>query len=522
MVIFRGEEAIGGSVIDKNGAWSTPAQSDVPNGAVALRVDFYTSLTATTPSSSVNHYITVNAPLPIAPVTLTGPAAGSTVETAKPVFTGSGEAGASIVVTDGNGVQLAATTVGEDGTWSVESQLGLANGPIAATATQTVSGATETTKASTLFTVHAVAPVTPVTLTGPAAGSTVDTATPLFTGSGEAGAAIVVSAANGAQLAATTVGEDGTWSVASQIELPNGTVAATATQTVSGATETTKASTLFTVAVVAAPVAAELVVTSPAIEAQVTTDKPVYAGTGEPGASIQVKGSSGRVLGSTTVDADGNWSVTSEIPLGNGHYIGSVVQEIPGGATTQAALSYVVKAVIAKPFSITSPAVGGVLDTETPVYTGVGTPGATVEIRGNSGRLVASATIDAAGNWSATAQFPLGVGRYVSHAAHTHNGVSTAATLEYTIVGTHSVTSPGVGGSTAGPRPVYSGTGHNGSTIQIVGSSGAVVATATVDANGRWTATADFDLGAGHYVGTAVQTFEGVKVSAVPMEYFVK
>ncbi|WP_085370182.1 Ig-like domain-containing protein [Leifsonia sp. NCR5] len=428
VVVFRGDEPVAGGAIDTNGRWTAPAMSDFPNGAVALRVDFFTPTEQTKPVSSLNHFITVNVPIPVVPVTVTGPVAGSTVDTATPVFAGSGEAGASIVVTDGNGVLLASTTVGDDGAWSVESQFGLANGPVVATATQTVAGVSETTAASTNF----------------------------------------------------------------------------------------------TVAVAAVPVTAAVVVTAPAIEGQVTTDKPMYAGTGEPGASIQVRGSSGAVLGSTTVAADGTWSVTSEIPLANGYYIGSVVQEIPGGATTQARLSYVVNAVTAKPFSVTSPAAGGVLDTETPVYSGVGTPGAAVEIRGNTGRLVASTTVDAAGNWSATAQFPLGVGRYVTHASHISNGVSTPAVLQYTIVGTHSVASPSVGANTAGPRPVYTGYGHNGATIQIVGSSGAIVATAIVDVNGRWTATADFDLVAGRYVGTAVHIFEGVTVSAVPMEYFVK
>lgn len=426
VVVFHGDEPVAGGQIDKNGRWTTSALTDLPAGPVALRVEFFTPTEQTKPVSSLNHFITVNVPVPVVPVTVTGPVAGSTVETATPVFTGSGEAGASIVVTDGNGVRLASTTV-DDGEWSVESQLALANGPVVATATQTVAGVAETTAAATSFTV-----AVPVVVT------------------------------------------------------------------------------------------ADVVVTAPAIEAQVTTDKPVYAGTGEPGASIQVKGSTGRVLGSTTVGADGTWSVTSEIALANGHYVGSVVQEIPGGATTQARLSYVVNAVSAKPFSVTSPADGGVIDTETPVYTGVGTPGAVVEIRGNSGRLIASATIDAAGDWSATAQFPLGVGRYVTHASHTSNGVSSTAAIQYTIVGAHSVASPSIGGNTAGPRPVYTGYGHNGATIQIVGSSGAVVATATVDANGRWTATAAFDLVPGRYVGTAVHIFEGVTVSSIPMEYFVK
>lgn len=495
------------------GNWSCPKPiNPLPYGTYSVDVTVY--------SKGSTQLLTIADPDVVHPSAVTAPGFGATVDTHRPTFEGTGRPGTGAFVYRGDDF-VGIGTVTSDGTWSVPSGIDLANGPHSIRV-DFYLGSTLLSTRNHFINVNVAVPIAPVSMTGPAAGSTVETANPVFTGAGEAGASVVVTDGNGVELASTTVGADGAWSVASQVALANGPVAATVTQTVAGAAETTTATSSFSVNVPVAPVAADVVVTSPAIEAQVTTDKPVYAGTGEPGASIQVKGSTGRVLGATTVDASGTWSVTSEIPLANGYYIGSVVQEIPGGATTQARLSYVVNAVTAKPFSVTSPAAGGVLDTETPVYSGVGTPGAAVEIRGNTGRLVASTTVDAAGNWSATAQFPLGVGRYVTHASHISNGVSTPAVLQYTIVGTHSVASPSVGANTAGPRPVYTGYGHNGATIQIVGSSGAIVATAIVDVNGRWTATADFDLVAGRYVGTAVHIFEGVTVSAVPMEYFVK
>lgn len=59
---------------------------------------------------------------------VTAPAAGSTVRTDRPVFTGVGTHGASVVVTDDDGRELGRTTVGDDGRWSVVSDLPLADG----------------------------------------------------------------------------------------------------------------------------------------------------------------------------------------------------------------------------------------------------------------------------------------------------------------------------------------------------------------------------------------------------------
>lgn len=94
----------------------------------------------------------------VVPVTVTGPAGGSTVADTTPTFTGTGEAGAEIVVTDSEGNTLCSTTVGTDGTWSCDSSVELPMGPTTVTVEQTDADG-ETTTDSVDFTIALPAPI---------------------------------------------------------------------------------------------------------------------------------------------------------------------------------------------------------------------------------------------------------------------------------------------------------------------------------------------------------------------------
>lgn len=80
-----------------------------------------------------------------AAVTLTSPGIGEEITDTKPVFTGTGHPGSTVVVDTRDGVRLGSGTVGEDGTWSIRSQVGLTPGYQGGTVTQTAyTGATTT------------------------------------------------------------------------------------------------------------------------------------------------------------------------------------------------------------------------------------------------------------------------------------------------------------------------------------------------------------------------------------------
>lgn len=223
------------------GTWS--ASTDLP--ASDLEVTF----TQTTPdgktSTMRNIAFTAEDAAPVTPVAVTGPVEGSTVTTKRPVFTGTGAAGAAVVVR-GSSREVAKTTVQEDGTWSVPADFDLGNGDYRLLAVQTPAGGGAATVADIVFTVrHAVAPVVPFAVTGPAEGSTVTSKRPVFTGTGAEGATIVVKGTS-RQVASATV-EGGTWSVPADFDLGDNTYRLTVVQTPAGGGASAEKTVTFTV-----------------------------------------------------------------------------------------------------------------------------------------------------------------------------------------------------------------------------------------------------------------------------------
>lgn len=362
-------------------------------------------------------------------------------------------------------------------------------------------------------------PVTAVTVATPADSEVVSTTKPVFSGTGHPGATVEVKADDGTLHGSALVDADGQWSVEAANHHADGEYAATVTQT-AGA-DVSSASVAYSVSTVTAVTAVTL--TSPADGETVTVARPVFSGTGHPGASVVVRGSSGFVLAIATVDPAGTWSATSTIELGNGAYVG-VIEQTFGASTTTAALRYsVVRTPDAPaiPFAVTSPTVDGTLVSIRPIFRGTGTPGATVEVHGNSGRVIASATVDASGNWSAQSTVDLESGPYIGAIHHTTGGATTVNPISYRIASAVTLTSPVSGGTVSGPVPTYSGRGDAGATVLVRGSSGRTVATTTVGADGTWSADALFDLTAGEYVGFVVQIIDEVETHTVPISYTV-
>ncbi len=93
-------------------------------------------------------------------VVIGSPADGSTVTTATPTVSGTGEPGATVTVTDGAGNTLGTATVDANGNWSVPVTSPLPEGPNTVTATQDANG--ETSTATSSFTVAAEGPAVPL------------------------------------------------------------------------------------------------------------------------------------------------------------------------------------------------------------------------------------------------------------------------------------------------------------------------------------------------------------------------
>ncbi len=482
---------------------STPENADA--GTFPMR----TVLSGTAVEGAFNTTSTTQATIdeavnPVAPIVVETPANGSTATDKRPVFSGTGDEGATIEITGSTGRVVATTTV-KDGKWSVPAGFDLVDGSYMLTATQTPLEGEKTT-APINFVVKAMVPVT---LTAPAIGSDVSTPNPVFTGGGTPGATVVVKGTYGSVLATTVVKADGTWTVPSAIALATGSYAGTATQTVDG--KNTTAPFRFTVGQNLAPVTLE----TPAIGAEVTDTKPVFTGEGQPGATVEVKGTYGTLLATAVVKDNGTWEATSDVTLANGTYAGKAWQTVNGKTTTADFRFTVVQAVA--PVTLETPAIGAEVTDTKPVFTGEGQPGATIEVKGTYGTLLATAVVKDNGTWEATSDVTLANGTYAGKAWQTVNGKTTSADFRFTVVqavAPVTLEAPAIGAEVTDTNPVFTGEGQPGATIEVKGTYGTLLATAVVKDNGTWEAPSDVALARGSYAGKAWQTVNGKTTTA--------
>ncbi|MCS5523942.1 Ig-like domain-containing protein [Curtobacterium flaccumfaciens pv. oortii] len=482
---------------------------NTPENADAGTFPMRTVLSGTAVEGAFNTTSTTQATIdeavnPVAPIVVETPANGSTATDKRPVFSGTGDEGATIEITGSTGRVVATTTV-KDGKWSVPAGFDLVDGSYMLTATQTPLEGEKTT-APINFEVKAMVPVT---LTAPAIDSDVSTPNPVFEGRGTVGATVVVRGTYGSVLATTVVKEDGTWTVPSAIALATGSYAGTATQTVDG--KTTTAPFRFTVGQNLAPVT----LTAPAIGAEVTDTKPVFTGEGQPGATVEVKGTYGTLLATATVKDDGTWEATSDVTLANGTYAGKAWQTVNGKTTTADFRFTVVQAIA--PVTLETPAIGAEVTDTKPVFTGEGQPGATVEVKGTYGTLLATATVKDDGTWEATSDVTLANGTYAGKAWQTVNGKTTTADFRFTVVqaiAPVTLETPAIGAEVTDTKPVFTGEGQPGATVEVKGTYGTLLATATVKDDGTWEAPSDVTLARGSYAGKAWQTVNGKTTTA--------
>ncbi|MCW2165124.1 hypothetical protein B0I12_002279 [Microbacterium hydrothermale] len=218
--------------VDGSGNWSFPAPDKLGTYSFSL-----TSVSGYNTSATVDASVEVKAEAPV----ITTPANGSTVENELTAISGTGLAGATVTLT---GDVKGSAKVAEDGSWSVETDLGI--GQYTVTATQARDG--QTSAAATVeFTVAPSAPVITGIQDGESySGAAVPTA---ITGTGLTGADITVTI-NDAKVGETVV-KDGKWSVVLKDALAPGDYAVVATQTVDGVSSS--ASVSFSVAAAPAP-----------------------------------------------------------------------------------------------------------------------------------------------------------------------------------------------------------------------------------------------------------------------------
>jgi len=430
-------------------------------------------------------------------VTVTAPAEGAVINNPLPTYSGTVEAGATVVITVDGTVLGNATVTGN--TWTFTPTVPLPDGPHTVTATAT-DAAGNTASDSNDFTVDTTAPA--VTVTTPAEGSSTNDSTPTYSGTVEAGATVVITV-DGVVLGNATV-TGTTWTFTPTVPLAEGphTVTATATD---AAGNTASDSNDFTVDLTAPTVE----ITTPAEGSSTNDTTPDYSGTVEAGSTVVIT-VDGVVLGNATVTGN-TWTFTPTVPLPDGPHTVTATATDAAGNTDSDSNDFTVDTTTPAAPVVSTPADGSTIADNTPTYTGTAEPGSTVTVIVD-GAAVGTTTADAAGNWSFTPITGLSNGQHTVAATATDaaGNVSPQSntntfTVDATIPAAPVITGPANNTVTNDNTPTITGTAPPNSTVTVI-IDGNSVGTVTSDAAGNWTFTPTTPLAEGPHDFTAVTT----------------
>ncbi|WP_096359303.1 Ig-like domain-containing protein [Microbacterium sp. TPU 3598] len=424
---------------------------------------------------------------------ITSPAQGATVGKTGVQFAGTAEPGATVQIKDSNGKVIGLATADSEGNWTATIQDKLATGDNTFTITDGEHS----------FTYDVNAAADELVISTPAKGATVGKTGAEFTGTAEPGATVEIKNANGDVIATGVADAEGNWSATLDGKLPTGDNTFTITdgdQTIT-----------FDVTAAADPV----VITSPAPGSTIETTVPAFAGTAEPGATVEIRDADGNVIGSGTADSEGNWTapITGTLPEG-----ATTITVSDGTNDTSYDFTVVKPDAPIQDVVITSPAPGSEISTTDVVFEGTATPGVTVEIKDADGNVIASGTADAEGNWTApiTGTLPEGattitVSDGTNDTSYDFTVVKPVAPMEDLVI-----TSPTDGSTISTTDVVFEGTANPGATVEIKDADGNVIASATADDQGAWAVTVPGPLPEGK---TTLTLTDGT--NTVTVEYLV-
>ncbi|MGU0766611.1 Ig-like domain-containing protein, partial [Pseudomonas aeruginosa] len=449
-----GGNPIGQATADGSGNWTFTPGTPLANGTVINAVAQDPAGNTSGPAS-----VTVDAIAPPAPVI--DPSNGV-------VISGTAEAGATVILTDGNGNPIGQVTADGSGNWAFTPATPLANGTVINALAQDAAG---NNSSPTSATVDSLAPAAPVI--DPSNGS-------VIAGTAEAGATVILTDGNGNPIGQVTADGSGNWSFTPGTPLANGTVVNAVAQDAAGNTSGPASTTVDSVAPAA-----------PVID---PSNGSVIAGTAEAGATVILTDGGGNPIGQATADGSGNWTFTPSTPLANGTVINAVAQD-PAGNTSGPA-SVTVDA-IAPPAPVINPSNGVVIS-------GTAEAGATVILTDGNGNPIGQVTADGSGNWAFTPATPLANGTVINALAQDaagNNSSPTSATVD-SLAPAAPVIDPSNGS-------VIAGTAEAGATVILTDGNGNPIGQVTADGSGNWSFTPGTPLANGTVVNAVAQDAAG-------------
>ncbi|WP_180172177.1 Ig-like domain-containing protein, partial [Acinetobacter sp. YH12023] len=213
----------------------------------------------------------------------------------------------------------------------------------------------------------------------------------------------------------------------------------------------------------------------------ISEDGTTVTGKGEPGSTVEIKDQDGNVIGTGSVDSNGDFSVELEEPLTNGETIEATVTD-PAGNESEPT-----EATAPDTTAPEAPTDVAVSEDGTTV-TGKGEPGSTVEIKDQDGNVIGTGPVDSNGDFSVELEEPLTNGETIE-ATVTDPAGNESEPTEATAPDT---TAPVVSDVVAAPNEdgtaTVTGKTEPGATVVIKDPAGNPVPV-TVNPDGTFTAT---------------------------------
>ncbi|PTM33952.1 adhesin [Enterobacter cloacae] len=538
-------------VADSNGAWTFTPTTPLGNGPHTFTV-VATDAAGNTSLASDGFTFTVDTTPPLAATiasvtddvgSIKGPLSnGDTTDDTQPLLQGSAPSGATITIYDGTTL-LGTAILDGNGGWSFTPITPLTDGPHSLTVHATDAAGNTTVSSPFVLTVDTVAPATPDTpaITVNPDGGAVQTplnpgeitrdTTPTLSGTGTAGDTVTIYN-GGDKIGDTVVDGNGNWSWTPPDPLPSGTYDITLTVTnMDGTGNESAPSQPVTItidtdppATPAPPIVTDSVtqITGPVADGGTTNDpRPVLSGTGTANDVItiydSVNGGAASVVGTATVDSNGNWSWRpgSNIAEGNHEYTATATDEAGNVSGSSPGITITVDTIA--PNTPVISAVGGALDggyttDATPLVGGTGVNGETVIVYNNGvevGRVVV-----ANGEWTLTLPTqndgPLHITVAGVDAAGNVSALSpvfdvTVDTTAPEIPLIDAITPSSLSGSvlyTNDGTPTLTGTSEPGTTVIVSVDGTPSGVPVTIQPDGSWSWTAGSTLSDGQHTFT--------------------
>ncbi|WP_235376715.1 Ig-like domain-containing protein, partial [Pseudomonas putida] len=445
---------IGQVTADGSGIWSFTPGVPLPDGTVV-------NVVARNPGGvdSAVAVTIIDGVAPAAPVI--EPSNGAQIS-------GTAEAGATILLTDGGGNPIGQVTADGSGNWSFTPGAPLPNGTVINAVAQDAAG-NSSGPAST--TVDAVAPATPVINASNGV---------LITGTAEIGAKVTLTDGSGNPIGQTTADGSGNWSFTPGSPLPNGTVINAVAQDAAGNSS--------------GPVSTTVDAVAPATPVINASNGAIVSGTAEAGAKVILTDGSGNPIGQVTADGSGNWSFTPGAPLPNGTVVNAVAQDAAGN--NSGPVSTTVDAL--------APATPVIAASNGAVIQGTAEAGVKVVLTDGGGNPIGQVTADGSGNWSFTPGAPLPNGTVVNAVAQDAAGNSSGPAS--TTVDSVAPATPVINASNGA---VISGTAEIGAKVILTDGSGNPIGETTADGSGNWSFTPSSPLPNGSVINAVAEDAAG-------------